>query len=106
MALIDTGAETSALDTSVVAKLRAVGAKYITVTPSNAPALGGWGLAPVLLVRLALTPPQGPPLVERNVLVQELPIGRLGYDVLVGRDVLRRCDFHYLGRTTRFELTC
>jgi hypothetical protein len=34
-----------------------------------------------------------------------LPIGQLGYDVLIGRDVLAACDLVYEGRRRRFDLT-
>src|SRR5271165_176444 len=67
-ALLDTGAETSALDSALVAQLRAMGVRILTVTPTNVPALGGLGLAPVLLVHLAILHPQGNNLAHRSLL--------------------------------------
>lgn len=104
IALINTGAETSAVDTNVAAYLRSLGVQIRAVTFTNAPALGGLGIAPILLVRIAVLHPSGQHLIEGDLPVQELPIGPLGYEALLGRDILHRCDFNYFGRSSRFEL--
>ena len=49
--------------------------------------------------------PRGQHLAKRTLLVQELPISQLGYDVLIGRDLLASCRFVYDGRTGQFELS-
>jgi hypothetical protein len=75
------------------------------VTPSAAPGLGLAGLAVVFPISFVVLHPGGQHLVKRTLLAQELPIGRLGYDVAIGRDLLASCRFVYEGRTGQFELT-
>jgi len=105
VAIIDPGAEMTTLDTALVQQMQQqLGLKYLTVTPSNAPGLGFAGLAVVYPVSFAVIHPGGHHLVKRTLLVQELPISRLGYDVAIGRDVLAFCRFVYEGRTGQFEL--
>jgi hypothetical protein len=41
----------------------------------------------------------------QNLLVLEVPLAGLGYQTLLGRDVLDHCDFLYAGRRQRFSLT-
>jgi hypothetical protein len=43
-------------------------------------------------------------LVLQNLLILEVPLAVLGYQVLIGRDVLDHCDFFYGGRQQRFSL--
>ena len=40
-----------------------------------------------------------------DLLVVEVPLAVLGYQALVGRDVLGRCRFLYDGPSGRFKLT-
>lgn len=47
----------------------------------------------------------GSDLVMRNTLLVELPRRTLGYQALIGRDVLALCDFLYGGRAGTFTLT-
>lgn len=112
-ALLDTGAERTTLDGALASQLRSMGAQFVTVGPSNAPGLAavpgapaplaGWtGLAMVLSVRLVILYPQNVHLVLRDLLVDELPLAQ--YDLIIGRDVLAKCDLHYRGRTNAFEL--
>jgi hypothetical protein len=44
-------------------------------------------------------------LIVQNLLILEMPLGGLGYQALIGRDLLDRCDFFYGGRSQRFSLT-
>jgi predicted aspartyl protease len=104
-ALLDTGAESTALDHRVVQQL---GLQAIQATPANAPAAGGLKLVPVHSVDLTMLHPSGNPrlhLVARNLIVLELDLGPLGYEALIGRDILTRCSFLFDGRAGQFELT-
>ncbi len=105
-AIIDSGAEITTLDTALIKQMQQqLGLKYQTVTPSVAPALGFSGLAVVYPVSFVVIHSGGHHLVKRTLLVQELPISVLGYDVLIGRDLLASCRFVYDGRIGQFELS-
>jgi len=104
--LIDSGAEITTLDTALVQQMRQqLGLQYLTVIPSTAPALGFNGIAVVYPIGFVILHPQGQHLVNRTLLIQELPISQLGYDVLIGRDVLASCRFVYEGRAGQFEVS-
>ena len=71
------------------------------------PALGGLRAGAHYHASLAVVHPSADPsknLVLQNLLVLEVPLAGLGYQTLVGRDVLDRCDFLYGGRRQRFTL--
>ncbi len=112
-ALLDTGAQRTTIDGQLANDLRALGVQVLTVSPSNAPglpgtppappALGWTSIAPVLSVRLSILNPRGGNLVIRDLLVDEL--GLVYYDLIIGRDVLARCDLLFSGRTGRFRLS-
>jgi hypothetical protein len=105
-ALIDSGAEMTTLDSALINQMQQqLGLKYLTVTPSSAPALGFSGLAVVYPISFVVIHPAGQHLVMRTLLVQELPIAQLGYDILIGRDLLASCRFVYDGRSGQFELS-
>jgi len=109
VAMIDTGCETTTLDTAVIQQMKQqLGLQYLTVNPVTAPGLGiAAGLAVVYPIRFVVLNPGGQNLVRRTLFVQELPIGQLNYDALIGRDLLEFCRFVYEGRNQpgQFELT-
>jgi hypothetical protein len=105
-ALIDTGAEITCLDSRMVRRLglNAIRGTYAI----NAPALSGLTFAQFFDLRLTVIHPSGNPadgLVLPNLVVAEMPLNALGFDILFGRDVLALCDFNYLGRAGTFVLS-
>src|SRR5262245_51923788 len=104
-ALLDTGAETTCVDTILVQHL---GLPLAHVTLANVPALGGLQAGAHFHAGVALVHPSGNPrlnLEVANLLILEMQLGAIGYQILVGRDILDRCDFLYSGRRKRFRLT-
>jgi hypothetical protein len=103
-ALLDTGAECSCVDPQAVATL-ALPLKSFGL--ANIPALGG--LAPITQndASLTIVHPSGDSrlnLVIDALPLAEVPLAALGYEVLIGRDVLARCRFMYDGPGGRFLL--
>ena len=75
---------------------------------ANIPAHGGLTFATQHDASLTIPHPSGDPrlnLMLDSLLVVELSIGLLGYEALLGRDVLAACLFLYDGPRARFELT-
>jgi hypothetical protein len=104
-ALVDTGAEVSCADPSLI---RMLGLPLHSVTLANLPAAGGVTWSMQYEANLTIEHPAGQAslnLLMRNMLVVEVPLRSLGYQVLVGRDVLALCDFLYSGRAGTFTLT-
>jgi hypothetical protein len=104
-ALLDTGAECSCVDPQAVATL-ALPLKNIGL--ANIPAVGG--LTPITQHDASLTiiHPSGNArdnLVIGDLPLAEVPLAALGYEVLIGRDVLRWCRFLYNGPGGRFRLS-
>jgi len=104
-ALLDTGAECSCVDPQALATLTLPLANIGIV---NIPALGG--LTPVAQHETCLTVlhPSGDArrnLVVDGLLVAETFLATLGYQVLIGRDVLSRCRFVYDGPGNWFRLS-
>lgn len=103
-ALLDTGAEITCVDTSLVQQL---GLPLAQVALANVPAVGGLTAGAHYHAGLTVVHPSGDPhqdLVFQTLLILELPLAGLGYQALLGRDVLDRCDFLYGGRRQRFTL--
>lgn len=102
-ALLDTCAQVTCVDPSVIARL---GASPALVTMANLAAMSG--LAPTLRYELALT--VGDPATATSLLevpdleVLEVPLAGLGYEALIGRDVLAQCVLVYDGLTNSFAL--
>src|SRR5262245_12554778 len=93
-ALIDTGAEVSCVDPASLAPLLAAGLEHKRFVFANAPALGGALPAAEYYVSLSILHPSDDAranLVFGNHSVVEQPLGNLGYQVLLGRDVLAKC---------------
>lgn len=74
-ALPDTGAEVSCVDAALIQQL---GLPFVGFVPAHLPAHGG---------------------------LLELPLTSIGYQALIGRDVLARCRFLYDGPRYAFRLT-
>ncbi len=104
-AILDTGAEMTCLDTAVIQQL-SLPVEGVTIT--NVPAIGGLTYGMQYKARLTLANPSGNPqdnLELDGLVVVELPLGTLGYQALLGRDVLAVCDFFYSGKGGTFTLT-
>ncbi|MBX9628632.1 MAG: hypothetical protein K2X82_32845 [Gemmataceae bacterium] len=106
-ALIDTGADVTVLDPAVLAPLVASGLPVRRTVFVNSPALGG--VAPLFEYEVGLTVAADPGvpksgLTIRTLLVVERQLGALGYQALVGRDVLDQCVLVYDGPGRRAVL--
>jgi hypothetical protein len=103
-ALIDTGAETSCLHSTYVQQLDLPLGGLVM---ANVPALGGPTFASEHDASLTVLHPSGNPrlnLVLFDVLVLDLDLGALGYQALLGRDMLAWCRLLYDGPAGRFKL--
>jgi hypothetical protein len=103
-ALLDTGAEVTCIDGVLVQQL---GLPLAQLALANVPALGGLRAGAHYHAGLTVVHPSSDPaqaLVLSNLLILEVPLAGLGYQALIGRDVLDRCDFLYAGRRQRFTL--
>lgn len=104
-ALIDTGAESSCVDEAIVRRLG-----LLSYGPglTNAPAIGGLYATADYDCSISVLHPSGDRnhnLVAPNLVVTMLPLATLGYDALIGRDVLARCVLLYDGMAGTFRLT-
>ncbi len=103
-ALVDTGAEITCVDAVLIQQL---GLPLAQFALANVPALGGLRVGAHYHAGMVVVHPSGVPgmdLVVPNLLILEVPLAGLGYQALIGRDVLSRCDFLYGGRRQRFTL--
>lgn len=105
LALVDTGAEGSCVATAVVTNL---GLPTGGFTVTGLPAVSGLTFGMMHDVSLTVLHLSGDPsrnLVVPDLLVTELPhLTGLGYDAVVGRDVLARCRLLYDGPAGRFRV--
>ncbi len=104
MALIDCGAQMTCVDATA---LRGLGLTLYGVTPINVPALGGLSAAVQYAASFILVHPSGNPLddlVIPDLPLTEIDIGAIGYQILLGRDVLTLCNFHLDGLGLTFSL--
>jgi hypothetical protein len=102
--MLDTGAESTCVEPRAVA---ALALPFKAIGLANLPAGGGLTLGPQFEAALTVIHPSGDPrrdLVVPDLLVTELPLGALGYEVLIGRDVLDLWRFLYHGPRRRFRL--
>jgi hypothetical protein len=84
-----------------------LGLPLAQVALANVPALGGLRAGAHYHASLMVVHPSGDPaqtLVLQNLLILEVALASLGYQSLLGRDVLDRCAFLYSGRKQRFTL--
>ena len=104
MALIDTGADVSVFDPSVFVPLQPYGLVAGQALYVNAPGLGP--ITPVFEYFVSLEFPVGPPnpVKFEMIAVVERALGAMGYQALLGRDVLAACGFWYDGPGGRFTL--
>lgn len=104
-ALVDTGAEITCEDGALIQQL---GLPLAQLALANIPALGGLRIGAHYHAGMVVVHPSRAPgrdLVVQNLLILEVPLAGLGYQALIGRDLLARCDFLYAGRRQRFTLT-
>ena len=104
IALIDTGAQVTCVDPAAV---RGQGLTLYGVTPVNVPAAGGLTGAVQYAASLTVVHPSGNPtddLVVPDLPLTEVPLGPLGYQLLIGRDVLVFCTLHFDGPGRSFTL--
>lgn len=105
LALLDTGAECSCVDPSVAARaaLPIYGFGFASAPGTNVKppsGFGGAGVNSLHTAGLTLLHPAGgvdQHLVVPDVIVQALPLTKLGFDALIGRDVLAACVVVYDG---------
>jgi hypothetical protein len=105
IAVVDSGAEVTCLDTSLVQKL---GLSVVGFSTANVPAIGGVHFSAMHAVSLTIRHPSGHAggnLVIPDLPVLEVPLGVLGYHSLIGRDVLAKCHFVYDGPGSWFEFS-
>lgn len=106
-ALIDTGAEVSCMDAQALAPLVLAGLIPKRYVMANLPAAGGILPAAEYMVSLTIVHPSGNPRANLNLRNQpmlEQSLNQLGYQVLIGRDVLDRCLHVYNGPAKLFTL--
>ena len=106
-ALVDIGADVSVFDPTVLAPLVALGLQPVKMHFVNAPALGGISTLVEYTIGLGVAPIANQPrsgLHLRSHPVVERPLGALGYQALLGRDVLDLCVLMYDGPGRRFTL--
>jgi hypothetical protein len=107
-AILDTGANATCLDPGVLTSLvQAVGLKPVRFLLANVPALGGVGWSAEYALSLPVVHPSGQPRDNRTWQehpVVEQPLAQLGYQVLLGRDLLDDCLFVYNGPDGSFTL--
>jgi hypothetical protein len=104
-ALIDTGAELTCVDTALIQTL---GLTLGGTTLANLPAHGGLTVSALHDASLTIVHPSGKAranLVVLDLAVLSLPLAPLGYQALLGRDLLARCRFLYDGPRDRFRLS-
>jgi hypothetical protein len=102
--LLDTGAECCCVDPRALARLAL---PLANIGLANIPAIGGVTPTTEYIASLTVVHPSGDPrlnLVIGALHLAEVPLAVLGYEVLIGRDVLGRCRFLYDGPGGRFRL--
>jgi hypothetical protein len=103
-ALVDTGAEMTGVDSSLVQPLGlpARGSSMV-----NLPAHGGLNFSFLYDATVTIVHPSGianQDLVVSSIAVLELPLAPLAFQVVIGRDLLARCRLLYNGLRNRFRL--
>jgi hypothetical protein len=101
---VDTGANVTCYDSRAVQALQLLRRRFVI---ANTPALGGWGGAMTEEASLTIIHPSRNPaddlLIASHPIIQ-IPLGALGYQMLLGRDVLAYCRLDYDGRASTFAL--
>jgi len=103
-AVLDSGAEITCVDQKIIQSL---GLPWGGATLINLPAHGGLTISAQHDVSLIIVHPSSNAaanLVIRNLAVLEVQLAALGYEALIGRDILANCRFLYDGPRQRFRL--
>ena len=106
-ALVDSGANVSCIDSSVLDPLCRAGLRHRSIILANIPALGGIGLVLEFDVGLRVLHPSGiarDDLVLGNHIIVEKNLASIGYEALIGRDILSKCILLFDGPSDRFTL--
>jgi hypothetical protein len=106
-ALLDPGAEVICVDPSALARLIPTGIQPLRFVFTNMPAASGHGLGAEYSVSLTVLHPSGNArahLTLPNQPVIEQPLAALGYQVLLGRDLLQRCLLFLDGPGKQFTI--
>ncbi len=104
-ALLDTGAEITCLAPALI---QALGLPARGFTPANVPAIGGLTFSQQHDTTLTILHPSGNAsdhLIVSDLVVVEIQLTVLGYQALIGRDVLGKCRFLYDGLGGQFHLS-
>ncbi len=102
--LVDTGASTTCIDTSVVEALGLeTKGDVAVITPST-------GDQPIDvdyydITAMIFAGMDQPPLLNATLLVAELPIQNQGFQAIIGRDLLSECVLIYNGATEQYTLS-
>ncbi|MBO0696765.1 MAG: hypothetical protein J2P46_00085 [Zavarzinella sp.] len=107
-ALMDTGADVSMIGRDLLTPYVREGMPLVGFVHVNAPGLGGLNLRPRYLASLRVEHPTGSARLDfviPSLDLVEHDFGSLSYEVLIGRDVLARCQFLYDGPANAFTLT-
>jgi hypothetical protein len=100
-ALIDSGADLCCLDPAIVKALALI---WDSSLPTNMPAVTGLTFSSLYRAGVTILHPSGQHFVAPDMIVCELPLGVLGYDALIGRDILDLLRFTYDGPARAFAL--
>jgi hypothetical protein len=103
-ALLDTGAECTCVDLQAAGLALPVAGFSLV----NAPALGGMHASAHYDASIVVVHPSGDPKqnwVLADLAVADEPLGVLGYQALLGRDILAQSAFVYHGRLGKFRLS-
>lgn len=101
LAILDTGASVSALDSQVIA---ALSLQYRGQAEIHTPSTGaGVVHRDQYDATLVIGENESPPLIA-TIPVIECEFASRGFHALIGRDILRHCRFTYDGPTNRFGL--
>ena len=103
-ALVDSGAEATCLDSTLIQSL---GLAWSGPTQANVPAISGLVFASLYRAGITILHGSGQSAMNFDVgdiAVCELALGSLGYDALIGRDILDQLRFTYDGPARTFAL--
>lgn len=105
LALIDTGAEVTCIDRSISNQLGFLPKQYGS---TNVPGLGGIAFSVFVEVEFQIPHPTAPIsqfFTIEDLEAVELDIQSLGYDAILGRDVLSHCVLIYDGVVGSYSLS-
>ena len=102
-AILDTGAEATCLDASII---RTLSLPVDFPTLANMPSGPGLIFASQYRASVTIQHPSDPGIsfTTADLVICELPLGALGYNAVIGRDILDRLRFTYDGPARSFTL--